>query len=232
MIPAGDSVFSLGFGLEARWISKLDVPFPFLGFTPLALYENKYVLGGSCDGRDPLGNSNETYAFALDVKTGQLVWKTPTMGAPVGVAVSKGVAVVAGWRKSGVVGLDAESGKLLWQLPLEPIAGFPQDPMPVAISGKAVFFGTANGGGFYRVGLMSGNIEWHNSNVSSDSPCVVAGSNVFVVDQNRNVAVLDSETGNVVLQSQIGASTVAIIAPCTLLVSSAMQGTVAVYRVE
>ena len=121
---------------------------PAWAYTDSVLADGDGVVGVPC--------GSKATVVALSVGTGEEVWKTtlPAIGGGYGYssavkATMGGVPmyVVLLGSDSGLVGLDAKSGKLLWQYKGKPAAGgVAQIPIPIVKDDK-VWVSTSYGGG-------------------------------------------------------------------------------------
>jgi len=123
------------------------------------------VGGGSLLGRKMFGVMRDGNIFAVDIDTGKQLWTskvTQEVGQdPAFVEAHMGTVITAvdGTWKGGnrrLVGLDSESGVMMWQILLQVTA---MDLMPVFPDDETAVFQDSNGN-VYRVSLLNGSKVW------------------------------------------------------------------------
>lgn len=120
---------------------------------------------------------------ALDKKSGNVIWKSPMSESDDAAYASPIVAEVAGVRQyvqllqKGLVGVDAQTGKLLWRY-AKPISRFDANiPTPVAANGYVYVASAGTGGGAVRL-TKSGESEFKPEEIyfAAKLPTAIGGA--------------------------------------------------------
>jgi len=94
------------------------------------------------------GNDDQGALVALDVKSGQEVWRNagdgPSYSSPLVVEI-EGVRQVVEWNHRALVGVDARSGQSLWQYPFPHTGSNQNMPTPVFYQGSILLGGENRG---------------------------------------------------------------------------------------
>lgn len=169
------------------------------GYTTLST-DSVRVFAGSVTG----------YAYAVDLATGNLAWKTliatntsqtnvydPIVDAGLVVATFRRLEGPRGFT-GGIVALNATTGSIVWQRELLPAS----PGLPSGGYGRAAFFGTlvivsSADGRVYGLDRATGNNVWvYSQPAQADfSPLVVAGNTVVVAPVDESLFGLDASTG-------------------------------------
>lgn len=210
IITAGTLVFGGGdghiYGLNAatgrlKW--KLGIT-SFVSMSSATRYKNLVIMAGT----------HPNAVYAVNATTGKLVWHT----SPVGVfsssmgdcapAQSQGVVVTQFEQrargvhraKSVEIGLNAQTGKTLWETTLG-IGKVPprnKDAVPM-IAGGVVYTGSPVTASAYALDLNTGKILWHTPlKVKMKAAPSVAGKNLLYPVGNGAIFVVNRKTGKIV----------------------------------
>ena len=125
--------------------------------------------------------------YALNAKTGALLWQHTTAGQAVyPPAVANGVVYVS---SGSLYALNATTGALIWQSP----DGFTFSP---AVANGVVY---SVAGGLYALNATTGNVIWEYQTLSSASSSpVVAGGRVYVNSYENNLYAVSALTGSLI----------------------------------
>lgn len=157
------------------------------------------------------GNDDEGVLVALDVESGKEIWSQgkdgPSYSSPLVVEID-GSRQIVEWNHRAVVGVDSQSGGLLWEYPF-PHEGSNQNmPTPTFHKG-CVFVGGENRGlrsvKPQRVnGSWTAKELWHQKDVALDMSSAVVNDNLLFgfshYDKGR-LFCLDTSTGSIRWQS-------------------------------
>ena len=133
------------------------------------------------------GNDDEGVLVALDVKTGREVWSQGSDGTSYSsplVVELEGVRQVVEWNHRAVVGVDADSGGLLWEYPFPHVGTNQNMPTPAVYKGR-VLVGGENRGVYSIRPKRQGSVwtveeNWHQDKVALDmSTAVINGDRLF-----------------------------------------------------
>ena len=136
--------------------------------------------------------------YALDERTGRLLWSYKTDGAVKGAIAYSAGRVFAGSYDHHVYCLDAKTGKLVWrgaaQERLGPRGTFYSTP---AVSYGRVYIGSTDGK-VYSFGANTGKVRWSQStgDYVYSSPAVWRRL-VFIGSHDEHFYALDAATGDV-----------------------------------
>jgi len=140
------------------------------------------------------GSGFDAHIYAINARTGALLWSKATNGAPGDVAVADG-AVYFGVSDDNVNALNAHTGALLWRYTT---GGFPSSP--------AVVNGVGSGdGNMYALKERNGALLWRYATHGSvySSP-VVANSVVYFGSTDYNVYAVKASDGEFLWRYQTG----------------------------
>ena len=166
------------------------------GFSP-AYDDGKVFLSGSCTVCLNASDGRELWSFAPPTGRGSVD------GGP---AVAEGRVVVSDWDGHHYYCLDEETGKELWNFPVEGNA----QSTPAVGGGKVIFAGWewGLGGKIYGVGLDSGSEIWNLS--TKNSPCGsvalsqdVAYLTAYSFEGDGDVMAVSLENGSLLWQESI-----------------------------
>jgi outer membrane protein assembly factor BamB len=156
------------------------------------------------------GTDDEGVLVALDVETGTQVWSQgkdgPSYSSPL-LVESHGIRQIVEWNHRALVGVECESGRLLWEYPF-PHDGHNQNmPTPAYHNGSVLLGGENRGVHSLKPQLKNGtwtvNAQWHQEKVALDmSSAVVNGDLLFGFshyDKGR-LFCLDTKSGDVLWQ--------------------------------
>ncbi|MBM3954951.1 MAG: pyrrolo-quinoline quinone [Planctomycetes bacterium] len=179
------------------FMKEFDSPLPAFGFvsSPLIVGDNVFVQAGS--------------GFVkLEKATGKVVWRVladaggmsgSAFSSPL-VATLDGVPQILVQAREFLAGIDPESGKVLWQTPVEAFRGM-NIVTPTVIDGR--IFTTTYGGGSFLFALgtpaadgpRSVETVWRNKVQGYMSSPIVLGGHAYVHLRNQRFACLDLATG-------------------------------------
>ena len=137
---------------------------------------------------------------ALDAATGDVVWVRDDLGDSDWIssysspALADGVLVVGFlWQRTGLVGLDPETGETLW------IQGekWANSSVSTPVASGAHVWVMRHSGAFQCIKARSGEILWEHQTGAGWSPAAAAldGSRVYVADGKGTVHALDRMSG-------------------------------------
>ncbi|MCP4611190.1 MAG: PQQ-like beta-propeller repeat protein [Planctomycetes bacterium] len=149
----------------------------------------------------------QTYMVALNKKTGSVVWKSPSTGELAGYASPtlveyKGLRIILTLTLKGFIGVNADTGQLLWQIKHESYAD-ENVLMPIFHDGE-VFISTLKAGSVkWKVNVNDGKITldelWRTEELDNHHGGVILlNGNLYGAStvRNRNLLVcLDWKTG-------------------------------------
>ncbi|MFM7520404.1 MAG: PQQ-binding-like beta-propeller repeat protein, partial [Planctomycetota bacterium] len=179
------------------FMKEFDSPLPAFGFvsSPLIVGDHVFVQAGS--------------GFVkLEKATGKVVWRVladaggmsgSAFSSPL-VATLDGVPQILVQAREFLAGIDPESGKVLWQTPVEAFRGM-NIVTPTVIDGR--IFTTTYGGGSFLFALgtpaadgpRSVETVWRNKVQGYMSSPIVLGGHAYVHLRNQRFACLDLATG-------------------------------------
>lgn len=145
-------------------------------------------------------NNQKGYTYALNARTGGVVWRRKTAdlydSTP---AVSGGRLFVGMFDPPGVQALDRRTGRRLWQLR----AGGAVEASPVVVGG--IVYATSKDRRVYALDERTGRVRWafRTGGEVKDSPSVVGGR-VYVGNYAAQVFSLDARKGTVVWERSFG----------------------------
>ena len=158
---------------------------PLLEFPPIYVGGKLYAV-----------NNNGT-AFALDAKTGKVLWERSlgrlNASSP---AYSKHRLYIVNLVPGHIVKLDAKTGKVVWKHSLPGRA----ESSPVVI-GRTVYFGCEDGN-LYALSTISGNVRWATplGGPIKSAPAYYHGT-LYVGDYGGYMNAVDAKTGKLKWQS-------------------------------
>jgi outer membrane protein assembly factor BamB len=156
------------------------------------------------------GTDDEGVLVALDVETGQEIWSLgkdgPSYSSPLLVEINQTRQIVE-WNHRALVGVDSDSGRLLWEYPF-PHAGSNQNmPTPVFHQGHVLVGGENRGirsvEPILESGVWTAKEAWHQKEVALDmSTAVVNGELLFGFSHYGagRLFCLDIKTGEILWQ--------------------------------
>lgn len=148
--------------------------------------------------------------MALDVETGKVIWSQGKDGASYSsplLAEIDGVKQVLDWNHRALVGVENQTGRLLWEFPF-PHEGTNQNmPTPVFHEGIVILGGENRGISGLKPQLKNGRWSapelWHQKDVALDmSSAVINGDRLYGFSHYRKGALfcLDPQTGEILWQ--------------------------------
>lgn len=184
--------------------SRFEKSYPYWGSANSPLVDGNRVVAHF--GTDELGA-----LVALDVKSGKEVWSQgkdgPCYSSPI-LGEIGGVRQVVEWNHRALVGVDGDSGRLLWEYPFPHLDTNQNMPTPAFHDGR-VLLGGENRGIHNLEPQLNDSVwsvkeRWHQEEVALDmSSAVVHGDMLFGFshyDKGR-LFCLDIKTGEVLWQS-------------------------------
>ncbi len=153
------------------------------------------------------GNDDEGALIALNVKTGEEIWSQGSDGAsyssPLAVEIH-GVHQIVDWNHRALVGVDSESGTMLWEFPLPQFTSNQNMPTPTFHNGQ-ILLGGENRGIYglepvIKDGEWSVSERWFQKDVALDmSTAVINGDLLFGFSHYKKgqLFCLDTTTGKV-----------------------------------
>lgn len=158
---------------------------PLLEFPPIYVGGRLYAV------------NNSGTAFALDAKTGKVIWerRIGRLNASSPTYYHHRLYIV-NLVPGHIVKLDAKTGKVIWKRLLPGRA----ESSPVVV-GRSVYFGCENGD-LYALSTISGNIRWATG---LGGPVKAApayyGGRLYVGDYGGEMNAVDAKTGKLIWQS-------------------------------
>lgn len=151
----------------------------------------------------------ETSMVALNKRTGAVVWKAPSTGEPAGYASpilveQQGLRIIVTMTSRAVIGVNADTGKLLWHVEHESYMG--QNVMVPLVHDGYIFITTLQGGSVkWQIRVVDGGASlkevWRSGELENQhGGAVLVNGNLYGTSssKNRNQWVcLDWETGKV-----------------------------------
>jgi len=175
--------------LHAAWIFQTDVK-ESQETTPIVVNGVMFV------------TTSFDHVYALDARTGEELWHYKHKMGPITVFCcgpnNRGVAVYGDMvylatLDSQLLGLDAKTGKLLWQTQIaDPELGYSETMAPTAVNGK-ILIGT-NGGEYGIRGFVkafdakTGKLLWTFNTIPENSVGVWASTDATGRDMHRDIA--------------------------------------------
>jgi outer membrane protein assembly factor BamB len=156
------------------------------------------------------GTDDEGVLVALDTESGNEVWSFgkdgPSYSSPLLVEI-QGVRQIVEWNHRALVGVDSESGRLLWEYPFPHVGSDQNMPTPAFHNGR-VLIGGENRGVRSVEPLLEGDVwtvteRWHQKKVALDmSSAVVNGDLLYGFSHysKGQLFCLDPQTGEVLWQ--------------------------------
>ena len=170
--------------------------------------------GGPVAGSDKIFIGSENgKLFALDAKTGELVWQANIKGEVINApAIDSGIVVVN--SASGIMlGLNAEDGTELWKVEQDvPALTLRGISAPVIASG-GVLIGTGKGsvdvyildkgqqGWSTEIGEATGSTELERV-IDVDTSPVIFGDKIYAVSSRGNLAAIELKSGRILWKRQ------------------------------
>jgi outer membrane protein assembly factor BamB len=211
---AGGRVFTLGISgvlsaldLETGrvlWRTPPSDPLPLYGTATSPIVDGARVIAF-------MGGHDRGALTAFDAASGRVLWRWdddgPGYATPV-VATLSGVRHLVTQSQRRVVGVEAESGRLLWEIPFR--TNFDQNAVTPLVAGDLIIYsGLENGTTAIRLagrgdGLAPERV-WHNEQVSMymSSPVVINGRIYGLSHRNRGqFFALDAATGRTLWVTQ------------------------------
>lgn len=194
---------------EKSYTKEFGGSVPGWGYAESVLADGDRIIG------TPAGSEAAVVAFNPD--TGAVIWATPVPQAGGGAGYSSPVKATLGGvpqyvvllgQGAGVVGLEAKTGKLLWQFKKDAFGGVAQIPTPIAKDDK-VFVSTSYNGGSALIRLTAaagGGVtakeikSWKGEPMNHHGGMVLVGDHVYY-GAGRNEGwptCVDFKTGEVV----------------------------------
>lgn len=143
--------------------------------------------------------------YALNAQTGELIWKTDSLGGSIAgkPALNEAGVLFVGTFNQELLALDtAQNGAVVWRMPAS--AWVYAGP---TLEGDSLFVGDLDGM-FYAVEAATGAIRWKiqpDSNADraiTDNPLVI-GDTVYFTSESGNLFAVESATGNPVWSKSI-----------------------------
>ena len=158
-----------------------------------------------------LGNDKEGALLAFNVKTGKEIWSQGKDGAsyssPLLVEI-QGVRQIVQWNHEALVGVESESGRLLWKHPAPHVGHNQNMPTPVFHQGRILLGGEQRGIQSLEPHMEDGDWTvkkiWHQREVALDmSTAVINGELLYGFSHFKSgqLFCLDPKSGQVLWQS-------------------------------
>ncbi len=156
------------------------------------------------------GTDDKGVLIASDTATGEQVWSQgndpASYSSPIPVEID-GIRQVVDWNQRALVGVDAETGHLLWEYPFPQVTTDQNMPTPAFYNGRVLVGGENRGVRSVKPKLENGKWTvtelWHQKSVALDmSTAVVNGDLLFGFSHydSGRLFCLDIETGKVLWQ--------------------------------
>ena len=158
------------------WVRDYDRTFT----SPPALF-GSMVYAGSSDGS----------LYAVSLKGGEILWKSPTGGVVQGRPLIADRLILVGSDDGALHALKIETGEQAWTFQTAgKVRGCP------ATDNKAVYFGSGDGY-VYAVDLATGKLRWKSrTGAGLESSALLAGDRVMIGSLDDFLYVLSKATGN------------------------------------
>ena len=149
-----------------------------------------------------VGTSGDPHLWAIDTRTGRVIWEHEAKEGFSWPVVGEGVVCVVDRRRrepSSLQAFDAETGKLLWASEAEEVS-------PAAMAGGAAYFNTCSGAGanYVRaVDVRTGEQLWRRATGNFHGTSIVVNGGIYVVlDQawpreGSCLLAIDARQGNI-----------------------------------
>lgn len=201
------------------------VPQFFTGMSPL-IVENKCIAH--------LGTKDKGQVVALDMKTGNELWKWsgdgPAYASP-SLMTADGKKTIVVQTEKNLIGLDLSDGRLLWQM-ATPVAQRFYNCVSPYINGKTIYV-TGQGAGMKAVNIENGVKEvWSNAEVGAkwNTPVLRDGFLYGFTDQKR-IYCLNASTGATAWMDNAVNSDFATISDCgEVLIGMPSTGNLIVFK--
>ncbi len=158
-----------------------------------------------------LGNDDAGALIAFDVSNGNQLWSQGKDGTSYSsplVGVIDGVKQVIQWNHQALVGVDIETGQLLWEKPFPHVTTNQNMPTPSLHNGSILLGGENRGIHRFTPKQVDGNWsvteDWVQEKLALDmSTAVVNGDRLFGFSHydSGRLFCLDTETGKTIWQS-------------------------------
>ncbi len=156
------------------------------------------------------GTDGEGVLVALDAKSGEEIWSqgkdAPSYSSPL-VAELEGVRQIIEWNQRVLVGVESESGRMLWEYLFPQVTTDQNMPTPTLHEGRILLGAENRGMHCIEPRLENGNWTaqqiWHQEYVALDmSTAVINGDLLYGFSHygQGRLFCLDTKTGNVLWQ--------------------------------
>ena len=192
----GDSIWSKDFQKEY----SIRVPIWGVATSPL-IHGNLVIL--------LIGGANGACLVALDVKTGDEVWRAldepASYSSPI-IVEQGGKDVLVAWTGASLTGLDPESGSILWTHPLKPSRMVINVPTPVFDRGRIFLTSFYDGSAMLRLRSNEPAVEkiWAKAGINERrtealhamiTTPILDGDHIYGLDSYGEFRCLDAATG-------------------------------------
>lgn len=203
----GDKIYTLSTGgqlhclnaADGKLVWKVNIQQQFKGKTPQWLYSMSVLIDGPAAIVCP-GGPNASVA-ALNKADGKPIWAgggsdQPGYATPVAATIQNVKQYVVFGGKT-VFGVEAKSGKQLWQAPWE--TKYDVNAATPVVLGNSVFITSNYRRGCALVDVAAGGakIRWENKEVQSHfNTAIVHEGNLYTTSDPNKLLCLDPQTGN------------------------------------
>lgn len=148
--------------------------------------------------------SNDTF-ICLDYKTKKVIWKLPTKGRIREFQIVKDTVIIASIAVYGLVAINANTGKVMYELLIHSDKGCLVDdaPRPIGFDENNFFVTNFNGASISAYEISSGKMVWSKKeNPTSFSNFIVSGKYIFIGSNDSyktgEIMLIETKTGKVV----------------------------------
>jgi outer membrane protein assembly factor BamB len=192
---------------ESLWrrdyASRFEKSTPYWGATTSPIVDGDRVIVH-------FGGDDKGVLVALDVESGDEIWSQGESGASYSsplLAEFHGVRQIVEWNHDGLVGVESESGRLLWEYPFPHVETNQNMPTPAIHNGRVLVGGENRGLRSVEPQLNDGvwtvKQRWFQQQVALDmSSAVVNGDLLYGFSHydSGRIFCLDTETAEVLWQ--------------------------------
>lgn len=177
-----------------------------LNILPPLDFKWRFRAGAGFEASPVMGKTNiyigslDNNFYAIDKKSGQLVWKVPSQGAISSTAALYGGVLYYGTETGMMFAVKADDGKVIWKVRL----GGPIKLSSPAVFSKIVIVGCMDNN-VYALDRGTGEIVWkHSAFMPVASSPTIANGMVYIGSIDKTLYALDVDSGSVQWQFQAG----------------------------